>query len=368
MNITEVLVPAQEIAWLPWAVQYFFYIGSAYAAAILFLIALIFKDSTSHLFRSSLVVIMAIGAIVGPLALTGDLHQPGRAWHFYAHLTPWSWMSLGSLFLPLFSGLTVLTAWLYLREDIAQLKHSDNPFLRKLALLTLGQWQVSSKQLLIVASLTVLSGLSIAVYTGAEIAVIASRPLWNQPASPLLWFTTAFIAAIGFTLLMSAFLPSSKGLFTACDLKIIKNTVSLNGVLGVILVSIWASNHSHFSLYENGDWVINITSMTAALLVCILLSFASEQVLNHRVGLALMSFTCLVCAWVVRWVTMMEVQTIPRFDAGAFPYELPMGSAGWLGIIGMLGLWLAMALFASEVISLRKNAASHSSLSRTPNL
>lgn len=43
MNITEVLVPAQEIAWLPWAVQYFFYIGSAYAAAILFLIALIFK-------------------------------------------------------------------------------------------------------------------------------------------------------------------------------------------------------------------------------------------------------------------------------------------------------------------------------------
>ncbi len=102
MNITEVLAPAQEIAWLPWAVQYFFYIGSAYAAAILFLIALIFKSSTSHQFRSALVLVMAIGAIVGPLALTGDLHQPGRAWHFYAHITPWSWMSLGSLFLPLF--------------------------------------------------------------------------------------------------------------------------------------------------------------------------------------------------------------------------------------------------------------------------
>ena len=40
------------------------------------------------------VLTLAIGAIVGPLALTGDLHQPGRAWHFYAHITPWSWMSL----------------------------------------------------------------------------------------------------------------------------------------------------------------------------------------------------------------------------------------------------------------------------------
>ncbi|WP_198597191.1 NrfD/PsrC family molybdoenzyme membrane anchor subunit, partial [Vibrio splendidus] len=136
MNITEVLVPAQEIAWLPWAVQYFFYIGSAYAAAILFLIALIFKNSTSHQFRSALVLVMAIGAIVGPLALTGDLHQPGRAWHFYAHITPWSWMSLGSLFLPLFSGLAVATAWVYLRDDIAQLKESENPLLKRLSWLT----------------------------------------------------------------------------------------------------------------------------------------------------------------------------------------------------------------------------------------
>ncbi|WP_218760045.1 NrfD/PsrC family molybdoenzyme membrane anchor subunit, partial [Vibrio parahaemolyticus] len=102
MNITEVLVQPQAMAWLPWAVQYFFYIGSAYAAAILFLIALLFEKHTSHRLRAALVLTLAIGAIVGPLALTGDLHQPGRAWHFYAHITPWSWMSLGSLFLPVF--------------------------------------------------------------------------------------------------------------------------------------------------------------------------------------------------------------------------------------------------------------------------
>ncbi|NMS31814.1 NrfD/PsrC family molybdoenzyme membrane anchor subunit, partial [Vibrio parahaemolyticus] len=125
----EVLVQPQEMAWLPWAVQYFFYIGSAYAAAVLFLIALLFERHTSHRLRAALVLTLAIGAIVGPLALTGDLHQPGRAWHFYAHITPWSWMSLGSLFLPVFSGLAVVTAWLYLRQDLINLRNQPGKVL-----------------------------------------------------------------------------------------------------------------------------------------------------------------------------------------------------------------------------------------------
>lgn len=187
MNITEVLVPAQEIAWLPWAVQYFFYIGSAYAAAILFLIALIFKNSTSHQFRSALVLVMAIGAIVGPLALKGDLHQPGRAWHFYAHITPWSWMSLGSLFLPLFSGLAVATAWVYLRDDIAQLKESENPLLKRLSWLTLGQWQVSTKLMIALAAATAISGLSIALYT------VPRLPFWRADRFGINGFPAALV-------------------------------------------------------------------------------------------------------------------------------------------------------------------------------
>ncbi len=56
----------------------------------------------------------------------------------------------------------------------------------------------------------------------------------------------------------------------------------------------------------------------------------------------------MISAWAVRWVTMMEVQTIPRFDVGPFPLWTAYGeSAGLLGIIGG-GLWLALALFASE--------------------
>ncbi|MDI8746341.1 hypothetical protein MJM83_32235, partial [Salmonella enterica subsp. enterica serovar Montevideo] len=39
-------------------------------------------------------------AITAPLALTADLHQTARVWHFYAWPTPWSWMPWGALFLP----------------------------------------------------------------------------------------------------------------------------------------------------------------------------------------------------------------------------------------------------------------------------
>ncbi|MDW1951446.1 NrfD/PsrC family molybdoenzyme membrane anchor subunit, partial [Vibrio sp. 812(2023)] len=187
----------QAMAWLPWAVQYFFYIGSAYAAAILFLIALLFEQHTSHRLRAALVLTMAIGAIVGPLALTGDLHQPGRAWHFYAHITPWSWMSLGSLFLPVFSALAVATAWLYLRQDLIALRNQPGKVLPLLSKLSLGEWTISHKVMLTISAITVLSGLTIALYTGAEIAIVKSRSLWHQPASPILWFVTAFMGAVG---------------------------------------------------------------------------------------------------------------------------------------------------------------------------
>ena len=60
------------------------------------------------------VVLLAVTAISAPVALLADLHQPARFWHFYAHFTPWSWMSLGALLLPVFVTLSLgvcLTWW-----------------------------------------------------------------------------------------------------------------------------------------------------------------------------------------------------------------------------------------------------------------
>ncbi|MCK8064755.1 NrfD/PsrC family molybdoenzyme membrane anchor subunit [Vibrio sp. 1CM7H] len=364
MNITEVLVQPQAMAWLPWAVQYFFYIGSAYAAAILFLIALLFEKHTSHRLRAALVLTLAIGAIVGPLALTGDLHQPGRAWHFYAHITQWSWMSLGSLFLPVFSGLAVVTAWLYLRQDLSNLRNQPGKVLPLISKLSLGEWVLSRRAMLMVSAITVLSGITIAVYTGAEIAVVKSRSLWHQPASPILWFVTAFMGSVGFALLIWLLLPSQSKTLTSGDTNLLKKSVVTSGVLTLILLPIWASNNSAFSLYSSEQWMHNIALLTLVILGSITFAFmtmrdtkSSTTSRIHRVmGSLCLSLITLASAWLIRWFTIMEVQTIAKFDAGLYPYQLTMDGNGWIGIIGMLGLWLALALLASELIQPKRNS------------
>ncbi|PFG45812.1 tetrathionate reductase gamma subunit [Vibrio sp. ES.051] len=365
MNITEVLIQPQAMAWLPWAVQYFFYIGSAYAAAILFLIALLFEQHTSHRLRVALVLTLAIGAIVGPLALTGDLHQPGRAWHFYAHITPWSWMSLGSLFLPVFSGLAVITAWLYLRHDLMALRHQPGKILPLLSKLSLGEWAITRRTMLMVSGVTVFSGLSIALYTGAEIAIVQSRSLWHQPASPILWFVTAFMGAIGFALLIWLLIPQQSKNLTAGDTNLLRKALVISGVLTLILLPIWASNNATFSLYSSEQWVSHIALLTFITLGCVLLtlitlrdnktSAITSTSLRRTMGVACISLVALTSAWLVRWVTIMEVQTIAKYDAGLYPYQLSMDGNGWIGIVGMLGLWLALALLGSELIQPKKN-------------
>lgn len=355
MSITEVLVPPQAVTWLPWAVQYFFYIGSAYAAAILLGLSFLFRQHTSHQLRAALALVLAISAIVGPLALTADLHQPGRAWHFFIHFTPWSWMSRGALLLPLFSVLAVLTAWLYLRVDLQKLAGSNSQIARGVSKLSLGQWQVSNHLMTAVALFTALSGLSIALYTGAEVAVVQSRSLWNQPASPLLWFVTAFSGAIGLTLLMLCLLPNRP--LTKLDKMIMKRSLILSSVLALVILPLWASNSESLSLFDNQSWLLRLFILAVSFVACIAiaqwLGKTSPQLQQSlpRGKLLLSSMIPLLSCWYLRWVTMMDVQTLPHYDAGLYPYSLPLGSSGLMGIIGMAGLWLTLALMASELVN-----------------
>ncbi|WP_042790024.1 NrfD/PsrC family molybdoenzyme membrane anchor subunit, partial [Serratia marcescens] len=103
LMIAEVLSQPQAVSWLPWAVQYFFFIGIAACAALL---ACVWRwrggDNAARLERAALFIGLTC-AITAPLALTADLHQTARFWHFYAYPTPWSWMPWGALFLPLFT-------------------------------------------------------------------------------------------------------------------------------------------------------------------------------------------------------------------------------------------------------------------------
>jgi tetrathionate reductase subunit C len=364
MDITEVLVPAQQMAWLPWATQYFFFIGSAYAAAILFIITLVFKQYTTHRLRAALVLTLAICAIVGPLALTGDLHQPSRAWHFYAYLTPWSWMSMGSVFLPIFSGLSVVTAWLYLRDDLMSFQNSDNKIFQVISKLSLGQWKTNDKMMISVATVTVISSISIAFYTGAEIAAVHARPLWDQPASPLLWFTTAFLGAVGLSLIIWLLFPQKDATdkLSKTDIRIIKQTTVLSSILALLLIPLWASGNVSFSLLDNSEWVRYLTILAVSILSCAVLVLLTIRHNCSHLILLCNALLALTACWITRWITIMEVQTIPKFDAGPYPYSLPMGSSGLLGIVGMLGLWIALAMLASELVQPKRDLSDDTTL------
>ena len=115
MIIEEVLARPQEVSWLPWAVQYFFFIGIAACAALFGCLLHWRKRHDAKLERLTLLIALTC-AITAPLALTADLHQAARFWHFYAYPTPWSWMPWGALFLPLFT--LFLGLWFAVRQRL----------------------------------------------------------------------------------------------------------------------------------------------------------------------------------------------------------------------------------------------------------
>ena len=166
------------------------------------------------------------------------------------------------------------------------------------------------------------------------------------------------MSAVGFSLLIWLLLPSQSKTLTSGDTNLLKKSVVTSGVLTLILLPIWASNNSAFSLYSSEQWMHNIALLTFVVLGCVLLAFiflrdtkkSASARFRHVIGLSFVSAAALASAWLIRWFTIMEVQTIAKFDAGLYPYQLTMDGNGWIGIIGMLGLWLALALLGSELV------------------
>lgn len=55
-------------------------------------------------------------------------------------------------------------------------------------------------------------------------------------------------------------------------------------------------------------------------------------------------------AWMMRWTILIGGQSIPKTGAGLYDYHLPLGSDGLLGIVGTLGLWIALLLLMLEYL------------------
>ncbi len=53
----------------------------------------------------------------------------------------------------------------------------------------------------------------------------------------------------------------------------------------------------------------------------------------------------------MRWTLLIQVQTVPKFNAQFNPYSLPCGTDGWLAILGTFGLWIALLIIIRETLN-----------------
>ena len=332
MNIIELLTPAYEAAWLPWAVQYFFLIGIAATAALLSA-WLAFGRAGSERARllPAAVTVLAVTAIAAPVSLLADLHQPGRFWHFYAHPTPWSWMSIGAYLLPVFVMLSLGFVALW--------------WLRKPALLRA------------LAVLLALSALSILAYTGGEMMVVRARPLWATIFLPLNLALTGMLGALGAVLLVGRWLPAG---LDAMPLALVRRLAQWVSLALVAVAVVWAvlgalgqspSFTEAIELFNDfGAWKLAMLgSVVGGLVMLALIWRPHPQGMGSGYAL-LLAVAMLVAAWVFRWIVFMAVQTVPKFGAGLYLQGVPWGSDGVLGMVGVFGLVAALIAVATYAL------------------
>ena len=328
MIIREILVEPQAIAWLPWAVSYFFFIGLSLTAILLGFIIYHLEKNTQHEFIA--ISIALTTALVAPIALTADLHQPSRIMNFYLHLTPWSWMAWGAIFLPLFTVSVVGYFLCLLRQVIPQ---QNLPKIFKY--LYMGNLNIPAWTKFFRWFSLIFAG-AILVYTTMEMFNVAARPLWHQYWLMALIFFSAFPTVTVLYRLFVEILMQEK----------MSKVLSSNGLVSVLLFLCSVCGLYYFSTQTTDQLIMlwHFSSLLMWVLVCafvlIILHFLPHSIwMNILMALVALAFT-----WLVRWILIIQVQSIPKYSALMNPYHLSWQVDGMIGILSVWSLWIFIGL------------------------
>ena len=350
-QIVEVLNVTRGVAWLPWAVSYFFLIGLSYGSFVLTLPYFVFGCAQHEkLGRLALLGALVCG-LTAPIALLADLHGPGRFLNFYLHFQPHSWMSWGSFFIPVYVGGLLLYAWLVLRGDFAVQGQGRNSLLRRLYRLA-GRGGAAPRMAISAAAwLTLIGAVLVALYTGMEVMVVRARPLWNTPFLPLQFAATAFAGAIGLSLLFNRVIGGHDtrleiGLNRLLALALAA-VLTLGG--GWLFVSLSGISPAHSAAFNEvagmPQWQLTAVWAVLATILPMVLAIWRPASSGLITGLIAVH-----SAWMMRWTILIGGQSIPKTGAGFYDYHLPLGNDGLLGIVGTLGLWIALLVLMLDYL------------------
>ncbi|MDT8453249.1 MAG: NrfD/PsrC family molybdoenzyme membrane anchor subunit [Gammaproteobacteria bacterium] len=354
-SVIELLAPRYDIAWYPWAVQYFFMIALSYASLWLAAPALIFgKQKWLPTARLALLACLTT-TLVAPVALLADLHQPLRFWHFYAYANTHSWMSIGSLILPLYVVGVIVLAWLAWRPALQANRQAPGITGFIARWLSLGESPTPRALLVIVGLGTLVLSTGIMLYTGAEVAIVIARPLWNTVWLPPMFVATGFIAAAGLVLVLNRVAGERSTVVSGQMLKVMLGACLVAGLiagswfLDGINANVGSVAAAMESVRDSAEWRSTALwgSLTGVILFGAVLYLLTRPAARRPALFAwtwVLGLVALHMGWMFRWVVLMDVQTVARHSAGFHHYGIPAGSSGILGIVGTFGLWLAVIM------------------------
>jgi len=360
--VTEVVVPRYGIAWYPWAVQYFFLMALSYTTLWIAAPGIILGKK-NWLATSRLALLACVSTtLVAPVALLADLHQPLRFWHFYAHPTPWSWMSIGSFLLPLHLVCTVLLAWLAWRPALkARSQAGDGWFSRIAGWLAWGNWQAPRAAMVLVGLAALTSSLGMMIYTGAEVAIVKGRPLWHTVWLPPMFVATGTIGACGLILLLNRISGMRQADTNRQMLAIMVGACVVAGFIALTWFLDGANAVSGSvaaaldSISQSDAWRNTAMEGGIAGVLLAALAFLARRTPGRRRAFGwVLGLLALHVAWMFRWVVLMDVQTVARNSAGFHDYHIAFGSYGLTGVIGIFGLWLTALLLIELFVPWRE--------------
>lgn len=350
-QIIEVLNVTRGVAWLPWAVSYFFLIGLSFGSFMLTLPYFVFgRAEHEKLGRLALLGALACG-LTAPVALLADLHGPGRFLNFYLYFQPQSWMSWGSFFIPVYLGGLLLYAWLVLRGDFAVQGQGGDSFLARFYHLAGRGGAAPLMAIFAAALLTLVGAVLVALYTGMEVMVVQARPLWNTPFLPLQFAATAFAGAIGLSLLLNRFVGGRDNQLEIGlnRLLVLALAVVLTLGGGWLFVSLSGVSPAHSAAFSQvagmPQW--QLTAVWAVLATILPMALAIWRPASSGLITGLIAVHS---AWMMRWTIFIGGQSIPKTGAGIYDYHLPLGGDGLLGIVGTLGLWIALLVLMVDYL------------------
>lgn len=366
MNSTiELLAPRYDIAWYPWAVQYFFMIAVSYASLWLAAPALVFGKQ-SWLPTARLAMIACVSTtLVAPVALLADLHQPLRFWHFYAYANTHSWMSIGSVVLPLYLISVLGFAWLAWRPALQARQQAAglSGLIAKWLSMGSGATPKALVTLVGLAALVLSSG--IMLYTGAELAIVKARPLWNTIWLPPMLVASGFIAAAGLIMVLNrvsglcAPAATRQMLYVLLAFCALAGIIALSWLLDGLNAHVGSVAAALESVRYSPSWRSTAlwSGITGVALFASIVFLVTRSAKRQPVLFAwawLLGLVAIHMGWMFRWVVLMDVQHVARNSAGFHHYGIPAGSSGILGIVGTFGLWLAAILLIDLLLPWRQ--------------